>query len=489
MVTNGGKMGAKGDPSYLNRPEEQVADANQSGAEDNFDVVILGAGSGGYACALRAAQLGLSVALVEKDRIGGTCLHIGCIPTKALLHAAEVADSTRESEQFGVNATLEGIDMAGVNKYKDGVVSRLFKGLTGLIKGRGITVVEGEGRLVAPDTVEVEGRRLVGRSVVLASGSFSKTLPGLEVDGERVLTSEHALALDRVPASAVVLGGGVIGCEFASVWKSFGADVTIVEALPRLVAAEDEAVSKALERAFRKRKIGFKVGTPFKSVEHTANGVRVTVEGGETIEAEILLVAVGRGPRTEGLGYDEQGIAMERGFVLADERCRTNVENVYAVGDIVPGLQLAHRGFQQGVFVAEEIAGLDPAPIDEAGIPRVTYCDPEVASVGLNESTAQEKYGADQVESLSYDLGGNGKSQILKTQGFVKLVRRKDGPVVGVHMVGARVGELVGEAQLIYNWEGYAEDVAPLVHAHPTQNEALGEAHLALAGKPLHAHS
>ncbi|GAB2746943.1 dihydrolipoyl dehydrogenase [Nocardioides pakistanensis] len=482
-------MGATGDPSHLNKTGGAVADANPSGAGDNFDIVILGAGSGGYACALRAAQLGLSVALVEKDKIGGTCLHVGCIPTKALLHAAEVADTARESEQFGVNATLEGIDMAGVNKYKDGVVSRLFKGLTGLVKGRGITVVEGEGKLVARDTVEVDGRRLVGRNVVLASGSYSRTLPGLEIDGERVLTSEHALSLDRVPTSAVVLGGGVIGCEFASVWRSFGAEVTIVEALPRLVAAEDEAVSKALERAFRKRKIGFKVGTPFRSVERTDDGVRVSVEGGETIEAEILLVAVGRGPRTEGLGYTEQGIAMERGFVLADDRCRTNVDGVYAVGDIVPGLQLAHRGFAQGVFVAEEIAGLEPAPIDEAGIPRVTYSDPEVASVGLTESAAAEKFGVDGIESLTYDLGGNGKSQILKTQGFVKLVRQKDGPVVGVHMVGARVGELIGEAQLIYNWEGYAEDVAPLVHAHPTQNEALGEAHLALAGKPLHAHS
>ena len=458
-------------------------------AENNFDIVILGAGSGGYACALRAAQLGLSVALVEKDKLGGTCLHVGCIPTKALLHAAEVADSARESEQFGVNATLEGIDMAGVNKYKDGVVSRLFKGLTGLVKGRGVTLVEGEGRLVAPDTVEVDGRRLVGRSVVLASGSYSKSLPGLEVDGRRVLTSEHALTLDHVPSSVVVLGGGVIGCEFASVWRSFGADVTIVEALPRLVAAEDEASSKTLERAFRKRKIDVRTGTPFESVEHTDGGVRVSVEGGEPIEAEILLVAVGRAPRTEGLGYDEQGVAMDRGFVLADERCRTNLDNVYAVGDIVPGLQLAHRGFQQGIFVAEEIAGLAPTPIDEAGIPRVTYCEPEVASVGLNESAAVERYGAEQVDSVTYDLGGNGKSQILRTQGFVKLVRRKDGPVVGIHMVGARVGELVGEAQLIYNWEGYAEDVAPLVHGHPTQNEALGEAHLALAGKPLHAHS
>ncbi|MGZ4428836.1 MAG: dihydrolipoyl dehydrogenase [Nocardioidaceae bacterium] len=458
-------------------------------AGSNFDVVILGAGSGGYACALRASQLGLSVALVEKNKLGGTCLHVGCIPTKALLHAAEVADSARESEQFGVNATFEGIDMGGVNKYKDGVVSRLFKGLTGLIGSRGITVVEGEGRLVAPDTVEVNGQRYVGRHVVLASGSYSKTLPGLEVDGERVLTSEHALQLDRVPKSAIVLGGGVIGCEFASVWKSFGADVTIVEALPRLVAAEDEAVSKLLERAFRKRKIDFLVGTPFQSVEHTDTGVRVTVEGGQTIDAEVLLVAVGRGPTTQGLGYEEQGVSMERGFVLTDERLRTNLPGVYAVGDIVPGLQLAHRGFGQGIFVAEDIAGLAPTPIDETGIPRVTYCDPEVASVGLNESAARSTYGEDQVETLTYDLGGNGKSQILKTQGFVKLVRRKDGPVVGVHIVGARAGELIGEAQLIYNWEGHPEDVAPLVHAHPTQNEALGEAHLALAGKPLHAHS
>jgi dihydrolipoamide dehydrogenase len=325
--------------------------------------------------------------------------------------------------------------------------------------------------------------------VVLASGSYSRSLPGLEVDGRRVLTSEHALTLDRVPASAIVLGGGVIGCEFASVWRSFGAEVTIVEALPRLVPAEDEEVSKALERAFRKRRIGFRVGTPFQSLEHTPDGVRVTVEGGDTIDAEVLLVAVGRGPTTAGLGYEEQGVAMERGFVLTDERLRTNVEGVYAVGDIVPGLQLAHRGFAQGIFVAEEIAGLEPAPIDEAGIPRVTYCDPEVASVGLDEATARSTYGEDGVETLTYDLGGNGKSQILRTQGFVKLVRRTDGPVVGVHIIGARAGELIGEAQLVYNWEGYPEDVAPLVHAHPTQNEALGEAHLALAGKPLHAHS
>jgi dihydrolipoamide dehydrogenase len=458
-------------------------------ADPDFDVLILGAGSGGYACALRAAQLGLTVGLVEKDKLGGTCLHVGCIPTKALLHAAEVADQARESETFGVRATLEGIDMAGVNAYKEGVVSRLFKGLTGLVKGRGITVIEGAGRLTGPREVTVDGTGYTGRHVVLASGSYSRTLPGLEVDGERVVTSEHALRLEHVPASVVVLGGGVIGVEFASVWRSFGAEVTIVEALPRLVPGEDEASSKALERAFRKRKIAFRTGTPFQSVKTTDTGVAVTVEGGDVIEAELLLVAVGRGPATEGLGYDEQGVAMERGFVLTDERCRTNLEGVHAVGDIVSGLQLAHRGFQQGIFVAEDIAGLDPRPIDEAGIPRVTYSHPEVASVGLDEAKAAATYGADGIETLTYDLGGNGKSQILKTQGFVKLIRRKDGPVVGVHLVGDRVGELIGEAQMIYNWEGYPEDVAPLVHAHPTQNEALGEAHLALAGKPLHAHS
>ncbi len=457
-------------------------------ADTNFDVVILGGGSGGYACALRAAQLGMSVALVEKDKLGGTCLHRGCIPTKALLHAGEVADSAREGEQFGVRTTLEGIDMAGVNKYKDGVITKLYKGLQGLVKSRKITYIEGEGRLVAPDAVEVDGQRYRGDHVVLATGSYSRSLPGLDIDGQRVITSDQAINLDHVPASAVVLGGGVIGVEFASAWRSFGVEVTVVEALPRLVPSEDEACSKALERAYRKRKINFKTGVKFAAVEHTEAGVRVSLESGETLEAELLLVAVGRGPNTSGVGYEEQGVRMERGFVLTDERLRTNLPNVFAVGDIVPGLQLAHRGFQQGIFIAEEIAGLAPAIIDELGIPRVTYSEPEVASMGLSEAQAKEKYGDDAVESLTYDLAGNGKSQILKTAGFIKLVREKDGPVVGVHMVGSRVGEQVGEAQLIYNWEAYPAEVAQLVHAHPTQNEAMGEAHLALAGKPLHAH-
>ncbi len=454
----------------------------------SFDIVVLGGGSGGYACALRASQLGLSVALVEQDKVGGTCLHRGCIPTKALLHAGEVADAVRDSEQFGITASLEGVDLTGVNAYKDGVVARLYKGLQGLITSRGVTVIDGHGTLVSAHTVEVDGARYEGRYVVLASGSVTKALPGLDIDGERVLSSWEAMQLDTVPGHAIVLGGGVIGVEFASAWRSFGAEVTIIEALPRLVAAEDDACSKLVERVFRKRGIAFKTGTSFASVERTDAGVRVTVESGDTYDGDVLLVAVGRGPNTADLGYEAQGIEMDRGFVLTDERLQTNVAGVYAVGDIVSGMQLAHRGFQHGIFVAEDIAGLRPAPINEDGIPRVTYSDPEVASVGLSEERAKERYGDEAIVSLTYDLSGNGKSQILKTQGFVKLVRHQDGPVLGIHMAGARVGELIGEAQLIYNWEAFPEDVASLVHMHPTQTEALGEAHLALAGKPLHAH-
>ena len=453
-----------------------------------FDIVILGGGSGGYACAFRAAELGLSVALVEKDKLGGTCLHRGCIPTKALLHAAEIADTAREGSSFGVKTALDGIDMSGVNSYKDSVVSRLYKGLQGLAKAHQVTLVEGEGRLVAKDAVQVGDRRITGRHVVLATGSYARSLPGLEIGG-RVITSDQALTLDFVPNSVVVLGGGVIGVEFASVWKSFGAEVTIVEALPHLIPTEDETASKTLERAFRKRKIGFKTGARFQGVTQDDNGVTVTLEGGETLQADLLLVAVGRGPTSAGLGYEEVGVTVDRGFIPTDERLHTTVDGVFAVGDLVPGLQLAHRGFAHGIFVAEEIAGLKPVPVVDSGIPRITYCDPEVASVGLSEAQAREKYGDDKVETLEYNLGGNGKSQILGTTGFVKLIREKDGPVVGFVAVGARMGEQVGEASLIVNWEAFPEEVAQIIHAHPTQNESLGEAHLALAGKPLHVHA
>ena len=454
--------------------------------EQNFDVVILGAGSGGYAAALRASQLGLSVALVEKGKVGGTCLHVGCIPTKALLHSAEVADVTRDSAKYGVTSTFEGIDIAAVTTYREGIVASKYKGLQGLIKARGITVVEGEGRLTAANTVTVGDDTIVGKNVVLATGSYSRTLPGLEIGG-RVITSEQALELDFVPKKVLVLGGGVIGVEFASVWKSWGTDVQIIEALPHLVPNEDESISKQFERAFRKRGISFSLGIRFQSVTQNDEGVVVTLEDGQTFAAELLLVAVGRGPATANLGYEEVGVTMDRGFVITNDRLLTSVPHVYAVGDIVPGLQLAHRGFQHGIFVAEEIAGLNPIVIDDLNIPKVTYSDPEVASVGFSEAKAQEKYGADKVTTYDYNLAGNGKSHIIGTSGSIKVVRVNDGPIVGMHMIGARVGELIGEAQLVVNWEAYPEDLAPLLHAHPTQDEALGEAFLALAGKPLHA--
>ena len=451
-----------------------------------FDLVILGGGSGGYACALRAAQLGKSVALIESGKLGGTCLHRGCIPTKALLHSGEIADSAREASTFGVNAQFLSMDMVAVNAYKDGVINKLHKGLQGLVKSRNITFVEGHGRLVAKDTVEVNGERYTGTNVVLATGSYAKSLPGLEIDGVRVMTSDHATSLSYVPKSVIVLGGGVIGCEFASVWKSFGAEVTIIEGLPHLVALEDESSSKQLERAYRKRGINFELGVRFKSHTVTADGVTVELEDGKTFSADVLLVAVGRGPVSANLGYEEQGITMDRGYVIVDEKCRTNVPGIWAVGDLIPTLQLAHGGFGEGILVAEEICGLNPRPINYDGVPRVTYSEPEVASVGLTTAQAKER-GHDVVE-LNYDLAGNGKAQILRTAGSIKLVSQKNGPVLGIHMVGARVGELLAEAQLIFNWEATADDVAPLIHAHPTLSEAMGEAHMALAGKPLHAH-
>jgi dihydrolipoamide dehydrogenase len=452
----------------------------------DFDLVVLGGGSGGYAAALRASQLGLSVALIERDKLGGTCLHRGCIPTKALLHAGEIADNAREAHSFGVNAEFQSMDMAGVNAYKDGVISKLHKGLQGLVKSRNVTYIEGSGKLVAPNAVEVNGLRYQGKNILLATGSYPKTLPGLEIDGKRIVTSDHAMNMEYVPKSVIVLGGGVIGCEFASVWKSFGADVTIIEALPRLIALEDESSSKQLERAFRKRGIKFEVGVRFTGATRSGDQVTVTLENGATHSADLLLVAVGRGPVSQGLGYEEQGIAMDRGYVLVDEKCRTNVSGIWAVGDLIPTLQLAHVGFAEGILVAEEIAGLNPRAIDYDGVPRVTYSEPEVASVGLTTAQARER-GHDVVE-LNYDLAGNGKAQILKTAGSVKLVAAKNGPILGIHMVGSRVGELLAEAQLIFNWQADAQDVAQFIHAHPTLSEAMGEAHLALAGKPLHAH-
>ena len=455
-------------------------------AEQNFDLVVLGGGSAGYAAAIRAVQLGSTVALVEKDKLGGTCLHRGCVPTKAMLHAAELADGANEGAAIGVNTTLESVDIEKVGAFRDGIVASKFKGLQGLLKARKIEVFQGEGKLTSANTVQVGDTTLKGKNVVLATGSYAKTLPGLAIEG-RVITSDQGLQLNWIPKRALVLGGGVIGLEFASMWRSFGAEVTIIEGLDHLAPAEEPSVSKQLERAYKKRGIDFKLGVRFSGVEQDDHGVKVSLESGETLEADLLLVAVGRGPVTQGLGFEEAGIKMERGFVIVDEKLETSVPGVYALGDITPGLQLAHRSYQHGIFVAEQIAGQNPVMVPDVNIPKITYCTPEIASVGLKEADAKQQYGDDKISSYEYNLAGNAKSSILGTAGSVKVVRVNDGPVVGVHMIGARVGELVSEAQLIVNWEAYPEDVAQLIHAHPTQGETIGEAHMALAGRPLHA--
>ena len=456
------------------------------------DLVVLGGGSGGYAAALRAAELDMSVVVVEKDKLGGTCLHRGCIPTKALLHSAEVVETIKDSGQFGVVGSFDKVDMPGVHTYKNKVVDGLFKGLSGLVKSRGIEVLQGSGRLVSPTAVEValqdgSTRRVEGSHVLLATGSVPRSLPGLEVDHQRVITSDDALRLDGIPSSVIILGAGAIGCEFATVWSAFGAEVTIVEALPHLVPLEEESSSKLLERAFRRHGIKQELGARFESVAPTETGVRVTLEGGKTLEAELLLVAIGRGPVSKDLGYEQVGVEMERGFVKVDAYLQTNIPTISAVGDLIPTLQLAHVGFAEGILVAERLAGLPVVPIDYDGVPRITYSHPEVASVGLTSAIAKER-GYDVVE-VTYDLAGNGRARILGTSGQVKVVASRNGPVIGVHMVGERVGELIAEAQLITNWEALPGEVAQLIHPHPTMSEAVGEAHLALAGKPLHSHA
>ena len=459
----------------------------------HYDIVVLGGGSGGYACALRAAELGKRVALIEKDKVGGTCLHRGCIPTKALLHAAEVADSSRESAKFGIRTSFEGVDMPGVLSYQQSVVDRLWKGLQSTITSRKIDTIIGDGRLVTPTSVEVGDALYTGDHIVLATGSVPRSLPGLELDGARIISSDDALRLDKVPGSAVILGGGVIGVEFASVWRSFGAEVTVVEMLPQLLPLEDESSAKQLQRAFRRRGIGSELGVAFESVAYTANGVAVTLANGKTLEADVLLVAVGRAPVSAGLGYEENGVRLTRGYVDVDPLCRTAVPTISAVGDLIATPQLAHVGFAEGIMVAERLGGLDVRPIDYDGVPRITYSDPEVASVGITSAQAAERGIA--VAEVDYPLGANGRSVILQTQGHAKVIAEaagadgRPGRVLGIHLIGSRVGELIAEGQLIYNWDAEPDDVAALIHPHPTQSEIIGEAHLALAGKPLHFHA
>lgn len=464
------------------------------------DLAILGGGNGGYAAALRAAQLGLDVTLVEKSKVGGTCLHVGCIPTKALLHSADLVESFRKAGDFGVVAEPVSVDWAKVVSRKDFVVSKHFRGLTALLKAKGITVVEGKGRLAAPDTVEVEGAEAVeAGSVILASGSYARSLPFIDLDGQAFITSDHALSLDAMPESVIVVGAGAVGLEFASVFASFGAKVTVVEALARLAPGEDEEVSKEIQRQFEKRKIKCYPGAKVTSGEKSGGGASLTIEtaaGKEmTLQADRCLIAVGRGPVSDGLGYEEAGITLERGFVVVDEHCRTGVDGVWALGDLItqpslnlpfPHFQLAHVAYAEGIRVAEQVAGVESyGPVDYVGVPRATYSFPEIASVGLTE--AQAKQAGHQVATHKMPWAALGKATILgESAGFLKVVAAEGGPVLGVHMIGPRVTELIAEAQLVTNWEAYPREVAALIHPHPTLSEAMGEAMLALAGTPLH---
>ena len=464
--------------------------------DHTFDLVVLGGGSGGYAAALRAAELGSSVAIIEADLLGGTCLHRGCVPTKALLHTAEVAETVRRAGTVGVEATLGGIDAAAARAWRTKLIDGKHRGLSSLVAARGITVVTGRGVLADADgrpAVAVGEDRWIGTDVVLATGAVPRIVPGVAFGG-RILDSTAALALDEIPGRVVILGGGVIGVEFASAWHALGADVTIVEAMDGLLQNEDPSASAALEKALRRRGIALELGARVAGATENGDGVTVSIERDEItshLEADYLLVAVGRSPATGELGLDTLGIDTERGFVATDDALRTTAAHVWAVGDIVAGPQLAHRGFRHGAFVAETIAGLSPSPLDDALFPRVTYSTPEIASVGLTEPQAIAAHGSGRVVVQEVPLSSNAKTEIVSAgstarSGFVKVVALEGGPVIGVHLVGERVGELITEGQLAVAWDAHPADIAPLVHAHPSQSEALGEAFLALAGSPLH---
>lgn len=467
---------------------------------DTFDVVILGGGNGGYAAAFRASALGLSVAMVEKDKVGGTCLHRGCIPTKALLHAAELVDEFRHAGDFGIIAAEPRVDWGKVLSFKDQVVGRMYKGLSGLVRKNRVELVEGEGRLIDARTVAVrtkdgERRLEAAKGVVLASGSYPRDLPFIKADGERVHNSNHGLSAQDVPGSVVVVGGNYIGLEFASIYRSLGAEVDVVEMLPKIAPAEDDDVSDALQKLLAKRGMRFHTGVAVVGAEPTQQGIDVQIEkDGErrTLSAERMFVAIGRAPNTQGMGFEEAGVKLDRGFIVTDERFRTSVEGVYAIGDAIhvpdanwPHPQLAHVAYAEGQKVAELLAGQDPTPVDYKNVPHVIYCQPEVAAVGLTEQKARE-LGID-VEVARYPFGGIARAVMLGGgDGFVKTVAEKGGAVIGIHIVGPRASDLISEAMLVTSWEAFPAELGELVHPHPTLSEAIGETFLHLAGKPLH---
>jgi len=463
--------------------------------EVKYDLTIIGSGPGGYVAAIRSAQLGLSTAVVEKaPKPGGTCLHWGCIPTKALLHAAEVYESALKGERFGVKTTGVTLDMARVQKYKSKTVTVNSRGVEFLLKKNGVTLLAGRGRLARPGRVEItpaDGapHTIETTSTILATGSTVQGLPGIEFDGKRVISSDDALGMKEVPGSLIVLGAGAVGVEFASIYRSFGAEVTLVELLPHLLPLEDEALGAELEKAFRKRGIECHTSTRVEKVETHDSGLRLSAtRDGETLsmEADVLLVAVGRRPVTEDLGLEETAVRVDRGFIEVDSMMRTGEGGVYAIGDIVKTPALAHVASHEGIVAVEDAAGKNPIPIDYDKIPSCTYCDPEVAAIGLSEAEARKR-GYD-VAVGTFPFTAIGKAKILDdTRGFVKIVsERKHDEILGVHIIGPHATELIAEATAALNLEATAESLFHAVHAHPTLAEALGEAALAVHGRAIH---
>ena len=458
---------------------------------EQFDVVVLGGGPGGYAAALYGGAAGLRVALVEEQRVGGTCLHQGCIPAKELLQTAEVLRTVRGAKEFGVDAGEPVLDLHASQVRKQQVIDRLTKGVESLLKGREVTVLSGTGTIVdaAAHRVRVDdGTEVEGPALIIATGSYPKSLPGLDFDGTRVLSSEHVLALEEVPPRVAIIGAGAIGCEFASMLTDVGSEVTLLEALPQILPGIDADASEALVRAFRKRGIAAHAGVRVTSIEGTREltiGFDGT-DGTNNVTVDKVIVSVGRGPRTEGIGIEGSGVELdERGYIRVDEQMRTAVPGVYAVGDVVPTPQLAHVAFAEAIVAIKSILGDPVTPIAYDKVPWGIYCHPEVGYAGLTEQQARDK-GYDVVTS-SHRFVGNGRALIIgEPDGIVKIVAERNGPVLGVHIVGPWATELMVEGYLAVNWEATPEEIGALIHPHPTLSELFGESALAMTGRSLH---
>lgn len=461
---------------------------------DHHDVVVLGGGPGGYAAALYGAAAGLDVALVEEDRVGGTCLHRGCIPAKELLQTAEVLRTVSGAKEFGVDAGTPGLDLAVSQQRKQSVVDRLTKGLEGLLKGRKVTTVPGRGRLADASSLRVavdgdSSTELEGDAVILATGSSPRTIPGFDFDGEYVLSSDHVLVLDEVPPRAAIIGGGAIGCEFASFLADVGSEATILEALPQVLTGVDVDCADAAVKAFEKRGITVSPGVTVEGYERNGSEVIVRysgVDGAASVAVDKVIVSVGRAPRSQGIGLEESPVAVdERGFIEVDPYLRTTTDSVYALGDVVATPQLAHVAFAEAIVAIKTILGEYAIPIDYSKVPIGIYCHPEVAFAGLTEHQAKDA-GYDVVTS-KHTFAGNGRALIIgEADGLVKVVAERDGPLLGVHIVGPWATELMVEGYLAVNWEALPEEVGAFIHPHPTLSELFGETLLSLTGRSLH---